>query len=57
MYLYNEFERSIKEHRETANPEEKSRDLIDAYIKVIDREEDREDTPFTGILRNFTRET
>ena len=46
--MQDEFTRIIKEHRESAVLEELPRDLIDAYIREIEKEKGNEGSTYTG---------
>ena len=47
-FMQKEFKDMIAKHRENTNYDEKPRDLIDAYIKAIEKEKDQPGTTYTG---------
>ena len=47
--MQDEFSRIVAEHRASAVSDEMPRDLIDAYIRAIEKEKENEGTTYEGI--------
>ena len=48
-FMEKEFADMIQQHRDNINIEERPRDLIDAYVRAIEKEKSNPNTTFTGI--------